>query len=123
MGKYLRFKVGPLTVNSEKVLYLLRCKICDDTTYVGKAKTKFRLPFFNCKSKQRPFRKGKQNVPQKRFHSRYIQDCHRSIDDWEVNLFEKCETHKQLKERETFWQRKLKTFYPLGLNEKEEYLF
>ena len=43
--------------------------------------------------------------------------------DWEVTLFEKCESHKQLKEKETFWQRKLKTFYPLGLNEKEEYFF
>ena len=41
----------------------------------------------------------------------------------EVLLFEKCETHKQLKERETFWQHKLKTFYLLDLNEKEEYLF
>ena len=39
-----------------------------------------------------------------------------------VTLFEKYETHKQLKERETFWQNKLKTFYPLGLNEREEYL-
>ena len=75
------------------------------------------------KSKYRSFRKGKQNVPQKRFHSHYIQDCHRGIDDWEATLFEKCETHKQLKERETFWQHKLKTFYPLGLHENEEYLF
>ena len=56
-------------------------------------------------------------------YSHYIQDCHGGIDDWEVTLFEKCETHKQLKERETFWQHKLKTFYPLGLNEREEYLF
>ena len=70
-----------------------------------------------------PFQKGKQNVPQKCFHSRYIQDCHRGIDDREVTLFEKCEMHKQLKEKETFWQHKLKLFYPLGLNEKEEYLF
>ena len=31
--------------------------------------------------------------------------------------------HKQLKERETFWQHKLKVFYPLGQNEKEKYLF
>ena len=28
----------------------------------------------------------------------------------------------QLKEREIFWQHRLKTFYPIGLNEKEEYL-
>ena len=40
----------------------------------------------------------------------------------DFTLFEQCETHKQLKERETFWQHRLKTFYPLGLNEKEEYL-
>ena len=66
-------------------------------TYVGKAKTKFRLRFNNYKSKHRSFRKGKQNVPQKRFHSHYIQDCHRGIDDWEVTLFEKCKTSKQLK--------------------------
>ena len=41
------------------------------------------------------------------------------IDDWKVILFEKCERHKQLKEKETFWQQKLKTFYPLRLNEKQ----
>ena len=109
--------------NSEKAIYLLRPKICDDTPYVGKAKTKFRLRFDNYKSKHRSFRKGNQNVPQKRFHSHYIQDCHRGIDDWEVTLYEKCETYKQLKERETFWQHKLKSFYPVGLNEKKEYLF
>ena len=30
------------------------------------------------------------------------QDCHKGIDDWEVDLFEKCETHKQFNERGTF---------------------
>ena len=55
----------------------------------------FRLRFNNYKSKDRSFRKGKQNVPrQKRFHSHYIQDCHRRIDHWEVTLFEKSEMHK-----------------------------
>ena len=119
-GEVFKIHSGLPNCNSEKVLYLLRCKIW--WWYVGKAKTKFRLRF-NYKSKHRSFRKGKQNEPQKCFHSHYIQDCHRGIDDWEVTLFEKCETHKQLKERETFWQHKLKTFYPLGLNEKEEYIF
>ena len=58
------------------------------------------------------------------YHRRVFihQDCHRGIDDWEVTLFEKCETHKQAKERETFLQYVL-TSYPLGLNEEEEYLF
>ena len=119
------FKIqsGPLKCNSEKVLYLLWCKICDDNPYVGKAKTKFCFRFNNFKSKNWSFRKGKQNVLQKRFHSYYVQDCHKDIDDWEVTLLEKCETHKQFNERETFWQYKLKTLYPHGLNEKQEYLF
>ena len=122
-GKVSKIEIGPLNCSSEKVLYLLKCKIGDDTLYIGKAKTKFRLRFHNFKSKHRSFRKGKQNVPRKRFHSPYVQDCHKLIDDWEVTLFEMCETHRQLKKREAFWQDKLKTFYLFGLSEKEEYLF
>ena len=55
-GEVFKIQSGPLNCNSEKVLYLLRCKICDDTPYVGKAKTKFRLWFNNYKSKHRSFR-------------------------------------------------------------------
>ena len=95
-GEVFEIQSGTLNCNSEKALYSLRCKICDDTTYARKAKTKFSLWFNNCQSKQESFRKGKQNVPQKRFYSHYIQGCHRVIDDWEVTLFEKCETNKQL---------------------------
>ena len=50
-GEVFKIQSGPLNCNSEKVLYLLRCKICDDTPYVGKAKTKFCLRFNNYKSK------------------------------------------------------------------------
>ena len=77
---------------------------CGDTPYIGKSKTNFYLPFNIYESKHQSFWKEKQNLPQKRFHSHYIQDCHRDIDDWEVTLFEKCEMHKQLKEKESFWQ-------------------
>ena len=123
--KYFEKKQKEKTKKSylEKVIYLQGCKIYDNTPYVGKTKTKFHLQFNDNKSKQASFWKGKQNIPQKRFHLHYVQDCHKSIDDWEVTLFEKCETHKQLKERETFWQHNLKTFYPLALSGKEEYLF
>ena len=102
-GEVFKIQSVPLNCNSEKVLYILRCKICDDTPYIGKAKTKFCLRFNNYKSKHRSFRKGKRNAAQKCFHSHYIENCHRGIDDSEVPLFEKCETHKQLKETETFW--------------------
>ena len=45
------------------------------------------------------------------------------IVDLDFTLFKKCKTHKQLKEKEIVWQHRLKTFYPLGHNEKEEYLY
>ena len=39
-GEVFKIQSVPLNCNTEKVLYLLRCKICDDTPHVGKAKTK-----------------------------------------------------------------------------------
>ena len=65
----------------------------------------------------------KQKNTQERFYDHYCLDGHLGIDDWNFPLFEQCETHNQLNERETFWQHRHKTFYPLGLNEKEEYLY
>ena len=40
---YETFKIHsvPLTCDSENVLYLLKCKVCGEVFYVGKAKTKF----------------------------------------------------------------------------------
>ena len=37
-------------------------------------------------------------------HEHYGQHSHNGIDDWQFLLIEQCETHEQLKERETFWQ-------------------
>ena len=65
----------------------------------------------------------KVKVPQKRFHAHYFLDGHSGIDDWNFVILEQCETHEQLKERENFWQYRRKTFYPIGLSEKEEYLY
>ena len=52
------FKIqsGPLTCDSEKVLYLLKCKVCGEVPYVGKAKNKFRYRFNNYKSNHRGFK-------------------------------------------------------------------
>ena len=55
--------------------------------------------------------------------TQYCLDGHNNIEDWDFLIFEQCETHAQLKERETFWQHRLKTFHPIVLNEKEEYLY
>ena len=40
-GEVFKIQSGPLNCNSEKVLYLLKCKVCGEAPYVGKAKTKF----------------------------------------------------------------------------------
>ena len=57
------------------------------------------------------------------FHTYYCLDGNSGIEDWNFVIFEKCETHGQLKKRETLWQHRLKNFYPIGLNKKEEYLY
>ena len=49
-GEVFKIQSGPLNCNLEKELYLLRCKIYDDTPCAGKTKTKFRLWFNNYKS-------------------------------------------------------------------------
>ena len=41
-------------------------------------------------------------VPQKRFHAHSCLDGYSGIDDWNFLIFEQCETHEQLKERESF---------------------
>ena len=69
------------------------------------------------------FRRGNRKISQKLFHTHYCLDGHSSIEDWYFVIFEQCKTHAQLKKRETFWQHRLETFYPICLNEKEEYLF
>ena len=114
---------GTLNFNLEKVLYLWNCKVCGEAHYVGKAKTTFRYRFNNYKSKHGGFRKGNRKIPQKLFHDHDCLDGHLGIDDWDFTFFEQYETRKQLNKRETFWQHRLKTFYSLGFNEKEEYLF
>ena len=98
------FKIqkGPLTCDSEKVLYLLKCKVFGEVPYVGKAKNKFCYRFNNYKSKQRAFRKGNQKVSQKLFHTQYCLDGNSGIEYWDFVIFEQCETHAQLKERETY---------------------
>ena len=60
------FKIqsGPLNCNSEKVLYLLKCKVCGEAPYVGKAKTRFRYRFNNYKSKQNFQERKLKNTPE-----------------------------------------------------------
>ena len=56
---------------------------------------------------------------QQGFHEHYGQHGHNGIDGWQFTLIQQCEMQEQLKERETFWQHKLKAFYLHGLNEND----
>ena len=40
-GEVFKVQSGPLNFNLEKVLYLLKGKVCAEAPYVGKTKTKF----------------------------------------------------------------------------------
>ena len=77
------FKIqsGPLTCDTEKLLYLLNCKVCGDVPHVAKAKTNFRYRVNNYKSKHKAFRKGNRKVPQKLFHTHYCLDGHSDIEN------------------------------------------
>ena len=110
-GETFKIQCGVLNFNSKKVVYLLKCKICGEDPYVAKTKTQFKARFNNYKSAHRSYKK-KRKVSQQRFHEHYGQHSYNGIDDWQFTLIGQCETHERLKERETFWQHRVKTFYP-----------
>ena len=49
-GETFKIQSGILNCNSQKVIYLLKCRSCGEASYVGKAKTKFRARFNKYKS-------------------------------------------------------------------------
>jgi len=106
-----------LNCNSKNVVYLVQCKTCNKQ-YVGSASTKFRLRFNNYKSCFGKFSSGK-TAPQMLFHSHFGQPNHNGMEDWEFTLIDQSQDLASLRKREYFWQNKLQTFLPLGLNEKE----
>ena len=56
-GEAFKVQSGILNCNSQKVVYLLKCRICGEAPYVGKAKIKFSIRFDNYKSRHRSHRK------------------------------------------------------------------
>ena len=76
---------------------------------LGKQKPNFTTGSTIIKVNIEQFRKGNQKVSQKHFHAHYCLNVHSGIDDWDFMIFEQYETHEQMKERENFWQHRLKT--------------
>ena len=88
-GETFKIQSGVLNCNSPKVVYLLKCRTCEEAPYVSKAKTKFRTRFNNYKSAHRSYRK-KCEVSQQHFHEHYGQHSQNGIDNWQFTLIQQC---------------------------------
>ena len=64
-------------------------------------------------------KKMEKKYAQEKFHHHFCQEGHKGIEDWEVILIDSANTEKSLRSKELFWQYKLQTFHPDGLNEVE----
>jgi len=87
---------------------------------VGSCTTKFRLRFNNYKSCQ--FRHLTKNVPQQNLHNHFDLSGHNGMSDFEFILIDQGSDEKSVRKKERFWQYKLQTFLPKGLNDCEVYM-
>ena len=116
-GKIYNVGRGVHDCNSENIVYLLTCRTCN-IQYVGSCVTKFRTRFNNYKSSYRNFLAGKK-AAQTKLHAHFSQSDHNRDDDWCFTLIESADTLDKVRRREAFWQIKLNTFAPDGLNERD----
>ena len=85
--------------------------------YVGSCTTTFKMRYANYKSCQKRHAAGKK-VPQASFHKHFRQRGHRGKEDWEFILIDEGADEISLRKKESFWQHKLNSFKPEGLNKK-----
>ena len=99
--------------DSSGVVYLLDCVVCG-VQYVGSTNTPFRLRFNNYKACYRRYRSG-SSVPQMVFFRHFSEEGHHGfVEDIHVIAIDKLIGRGRM--RESFWQHKLYTFTPRGLN-------
>ena len=101
--------------NSKFVVYLLTCASCG-LKYVGSTNS-FRERFNNYSSCQARHRK--QKVPQQKLHEHFHLPGHHGFADFEFTLIDQGFDLPDIRKRERFWQYKLNTFSPKGLNDRE----
>ena len=107
---------NPINCDSSFVVYLLTCKNCG-IQYVGSCTTKFRARFCNYRSCQKLHLA--KTVPQQELHEHFDLPGHSGFSDFEFTLIDQDKTLKNVRRREVFWQYKLDTFLPKGLNDRE----
>ena len=57
-----------------------------------------------------------KSVSQHELHSHFAQSDHNGIEDMQFTLIDSGPNNIMTRKRETFWQYKLETFEPKGLN-------
>ncbi|MEO0687435.1 MAG: hypothetical protein AAFY76_20890, partial [Cyanobacteria bacterium J06649_11] len=116
---------GDFTCKSKFIIYRLLCGTCGKQ-YIGSSVC-FRKRVNNYKSHFRSYCERKtagtldrgKAPPQGHLFSHFVQADHKGLDDFRFQIIDSSNTEVQLRERESFWQYKLKTFLPLGLNERK----
>ena len=99
---------------SSNVVYMLECHVCG-LQYVGSTCTSFRVRFDNYKSCNRRFNGDASEVPRVDIFRHFAGEGHRGfLEDVIVVILNKL--YGNGKQRESFWQYKLDTFVPRGLN-------
>ena len=97
-------------------MYLFDCVVCN-FQYVGSTSTPFRLRINNYKACYRRFRSG-SSVPQMDFFRHFSEEGHHGfLEDICVTIIDKLVGGDRI--RESFWQHKLDTVTPQGLNVRE----
>ena len=120
---------GPLDCNWDNVVYLIQYRVCKNQ-YCGSTVTKCRTRLNNYKSKFRKYEASFLNntlenmtkIEQASFHDQFCQAGHSGISDWSLKLIDQADDETSLRVKESFWQHKLNTFVPNGLNEREVYI-
>ena len=81
----------------------------------------FRSRFNNYESGTRKVSKvypKKCNVYQEQFYLHFNSEGHNRMEDWKITISDKAENVLELRRRESYWQHRLDTFIPNGLNER-----
>ena len=87
--------------------------------YIGKTQKNFGMMLNNYKSAHKSF-KTKKRETQKLFQGHHMQDDRKGKDDWQFTLMDQYTTNDELRKKEVDWQHRLKTLFPIGLDEREE---
>ena len=104
--------------DSSNVVYLFECCVCG-VQYVGSTQTPFRIRFNNYKACSRKFNLG-ASVPQAEFFRHFSGEGHQGfLRDISVKIIDRLTGGDRT--RESFWQYRLDSFTPKGLNTRQVY--